>query len=94
MKNTWINAAKKKVGNSCLPYLFAAKKKYFFMYPGKIDNRLNKSVYAWLLGISIVKTRSNFSPACSKKMTIIVMQNAIYIISLRFEPISNIHLNQ
>jgi hypothetical protein len=49
------------------------------------------SVYAFLLYFTIVKTRSIFSRACSKKMTTIVMENAIYVISLRFLAISNIH---
>ncbi len=93
MKNIWIKAAKKNWPTIFGPAV-CSKKEYFFICSGTMDMHLNKSVYAWLLGMCIVKTRSIFSPACSKKMTIIVMQNAIYIISLRFEPISNIHLNQ
>ena len=55
-------------------------------------NWLTKNcVYAFLLYFTVVKARSNFSGACSKKMTSIVMENAIYVISLRFEAISNIH---
>ena len=93
MKNIQVKTAEERPAGSFCPCLYMAKR-YFFMYPGVKDTGLNKSGYAWLLGIGIVKTRSIFSSSCSKKMTIIVMQNAIYIISLRFEPISNIHLNQ
>lgn len=69
-------------------------KDYFFMRSINRELLRLKSVYALLLEEAIVKTRSVFSRSCSKKMTAFVIENAIYVISLRLEPTSNIHLNQ
>lgn len=93
MKNIKITALVNRVFQKlqgCMP----AAKEYFSAQLFKREFGILKSVYALLLDMALVKLRSVFSSACSKKMTTFVIGNAIYVISLRLEPTSNIHLNQ